>query len=85
MTTYAGIQSGWVVELFTPLPEWEAIPVEDIFAKDLFDAWVPIDGLDPKPAFGWSYTNGVFSPPAGEADAGRMRSALLARFGLLPP
>lgn len=25
--------------------------------------WIPIDGLDPQPGPGWTYKDGVFSPP----------------------
>lgn len=81
MTTYAGICAGWVVEIFTPLPDWGHIPVAQLFAPGLFDEWVSIDGLDPKPAYGWAYAGGTFTPPAGDEDSGRMRSALLVRAG----
>lgn len=25
--------------------------------------WIPVDGLDPQPGPGWTYKDGVFSPP----------------------
>jgi hypothetical protein len=77
MTTYAGIKQGWVIQTFTPLPEWERIAPADIFARELFDAWVPIDGLNPQPASGWKYADGAFTPPT-EADAGAMRDTMVA-------
>jgi hypothetical protein len=77
MTTYAGIKSGWVLQTFVPLPGWEDIPPADIFSRDLFDEWVPIDGLDPQPAYGWRYADGVFTAPT-EADAGVMIDTLQA-------
>jgi hypothetical protein len=84
MTTYAGIRDGWVTQTFTPLPEWEHLDPADLFARDLFDAWVPIDGLDPQPAYGWKYADGTFTPPEPLVDAGNMRAAMLARYARPP-
>ena len=79
MTTYVGIRSGWVIETFTPLPEWEHLDPADIFARELFDAWVKIDGLDPRPSYGWKYDGTAFAPPTPE-DHGVRRRALIARL-----
>lgn len=78
MTTYAGIKFGYVIQTFTPLPEWEDIDPADIFARDLFDEWVPIAGLDPPPAYGWKHAGGIFTPPT-EADAEAIRDAIIER------
>lgn len=83
MTTYAGVKAGWVIEVFTPLPEWEGIPVEQMFAAPLFDAWVPIDSLDPRPAYGWKYDGSTFTAPAGDEDAGALRDAIMAAYAAL--
>lgn len=63
MTTFAEIKDGLVVQTFQPLPEWSHLSPADLFARDLFDEWVPIDGLDPPPASGWGYADGTFTPP----------------------
>jgi hypothetical protein len=73
MTTYAGIKGGWVIETFTPLPGWEHLDPADLFSRALFDEWVKIDGLDPRPAYGWKYAGGTFTPPTQE-DVGAMIS-----------
>jgi hypothetical protein len=79
MTTYAGIREGWVTQTFTPLPEWEHLDPADLFARDLFDEWVKIDGFDPRPAYGWKYRDGAFTPPNGFEDVAALR-AMLARL-----
>jgi hypothetical protein len=63
MTTYARVKSGFVIHTFTPLPEWEHLDPADLFHPDLTDEWVVIDGMDPPPAYGWSYADGTFTPP----------------------
>jgi hypothetical protein len=32
MTTYAGVKLGWVIQTFIPLPAWEHVPMEQLFA-----------------------------------------------------
>lgn len=63
MTTYAGVKDGFVRELFTPLPDWSHIPVDQLFAPGYVDEWVPVDGLDQRPASNWRYADGTFAPP----------------------
>lgn len=78
--TYAAIKLGWVIETFTPLPGWEDLDPADLFSRELFDAWVKIDGLDPQPAHGWRYRDGAFSPPNGFEDIKAMRADLASFF-----
>jgi hypothetical protein len=74
MTTYAAVKNGFVREVFTPLPEWSHIPIEQLFTPDVADEWVPIDGLDPPPACHWRYRDGAFTPPTQDdfAEIARM-------------
>ena len=80
MTTYACVVAGFVTQTFTPLPDWEHLDPADLFARELFDEWVKIDGLDPQPSYGWRYRDGAFAPPNGFEDVTALREMLLARL-----
>jgi hypothetical protein len=81
MTTYAGIKFGWVIETFTPLPEWEHLDPHDLFSPELHDEWVSIDGLDPPPSYGWRYDGTTFTAPEPLVDA----AAIIADMRKLYP
>jgi hypothetical protein len=82
MTTYAGIKDGIVRQTFTPLPEWGGLDPATLFHSDLFDEWVSLDGVDPKPESGWTYDGGAFAPPPAVEDADARRTWAI-RVGLL--
>jgi len=62
MATYARIDSGVVVELFTPPAQFAATPISELFAADLH--WVDVTALDPQPQQRWTYDGHSFAPPA---------------------
>ena len=61
--TYAGIKNGIVVRIFTPIAEMEEYEPGELFAPDLTDEWVKIDGLNPQPQSGWTYDGTTFAEP----------------------
>jgi len=79
MTTYACVRAGFVTQTFTPLPEWEHLDPADLFA--LRAEWVRIDGLDPRPSYGWRYADGSFTPPKGFEDVAALIAAMIALQG----
>lgn len=62
MPTYARIDSGTVVELFTPSAEFAATPIAELFPASL--QWVDVTALDPQPQQHWTYDRHNFAPPA---------------------
>ena len=62
MPTYARIDSGVVVELFTPPPAFAATPIAELFHADL--QWVDVSALDPQPEPRWTYDGQAFASPA---------------------
>ncbi|MEJ0020742.1 MAG: hypothetical protein WDN25_30170 [Acetobacteraceae bacterium] len=62
MPTYARIDGGVVVELFTPPPAFAATPIAELFHPDL--QWVDVSALDPQPQPRWTYDGHSFAPPA---------------------
>ena len=42
-----------------------SVVVSVAIADDIYDnpLWIDLTGLDPEPATGWAYENGVFTPP----------------------
>jgi hypothetical protein len=62
MPTYARIDAGEVMELFTPPAEFADTPIADLFHADV--QWVDVSGVDPQPEPRWTYDGHAFAPPA---------------------
>lgn len=65
MPTYARIDSGIVVELFTPSAEFAATPIAELFHASL--QWVDVTAFNPQPQPRWTYDGHAFTPPAPPA------------------
>jgi hypothetical protein len=61
MPTYARIEAGAVVELYTPPAELAATPLAQLFHADL--VWIDVTTLDPQPGPRWTYDGHSFPPP----------------------